>query len=128
MKPRNWLIDSAFDEHNDLFVSYSGPQDPNYVSLGFADIAGTAVSDFDLVNSDSPAVDAGTYMAGNTLDYFNRAHPDGSAPDIGAMEFGSTQTECLPRFPAPSVMSRPPFKPSHGASRPPVPRRASKYR
>jgi len=127
-RPRNWLIDSAFDERNDLFVSYSGPQDPNYVDLGFANIAGNTLSDFDLVNSDSPAVDAGAYIAENTLDYFNRERPNGNASDIGAMEFSSTQVECMPRFPAPSLMSRPPLKPSHGANRDAVPRRGPKYR
>jgi hypothetical protein len=55
--------------------------------------------DFDLVNADSPAVDAGADIAGNTLDYFNRARPEGSAPDIGAMEFGAAQTECIPPSP-----------------------------
>ena len=83
-----------------------GPEDPNYVDLGFADISGIAPEDFDLVNAGSPAVDAGSDIAGNTLDYFNRVRPEGSAPDIGAMEFGSGQSECLPRFPADSLRPR----------------------
>jgi hypothetical protein len=93
------LIDPAFVTNNNMLASYWGPQDPNYVDLGFANIAGTTASDFDLVNAVSPAVDAGADMAGNTLDYFNRARPNGSAPDIGALEFGSYQTKCIPRFP-----------------------------
>jgi hypothetical protein len=100
-------MDPAFDRHNDIVYTYSGPQDPNYVDLGFANIAGNAPLDFDLVNVDSPAVDAGADIAGNTLDYFNRVRPKGSAPDIGAMEFGSCQAECLPRFPALSQRTRP---------------------
>jgi hypothetical protein len=93
------LIDQAFDDNNDMFVSYASPLDPNYVDLGFANIAGNIPSDYDLVNADSPAVDAGADIAGNPLDYFNRLRLNGSAPDIGAMEFGSCQTECIPRFP-----------------------------
>jgi hypothetical protein len=49
------------------------------------------------------AVDAGADIAGNALDFFNRMRPNGSAPDIGALEFGSTQSECIPRFPAVST-------------------------
>jgi hypothetical protein len=55
------------------------------------------------VNPDSPAADAGADISGNTLDYFNRARPNGNAPDIGALEFGSIQTECMPRFPSGSL-------------------------
>jgi hypothetical protein len=98
-RPRNWLIDQAFDGNNDMFVSYSGPKDPNYVDLGFANIAGNAASDFELVKAGSPAVNAGADIANNALDYFNRVRPNGRAPDIGAMEFGSAQIECIPRFP-----------------------------
>lgn len=91
-------MDPAFDTQNNIVASYSSPQDPQYVDLGFANIAGTAASDFNLVKAGSPAVDAGTDIAGNTLDFFNRARPNGSAPDIGALEFGSYQTKCIPRF------------------------------
>jgi hypothetical protein len=100
-------MDPAFDRHNDIVYAYSGPDDPRYVDLGFANIAGNTPSDFDLVNPGSPAVDAGADLAGHTLDYFNRVRPKGSAPDIGAMEFGSCQAECLPRFPAVSQRTRP---------------------
>jgi hypothetical protein len=96
--PWGRLIDPAFVTNNNIVVSYSGPEDVNYVDLGFADITGTYASDFDLVNADSPAVDAGADIVGNILDYFNRKRPNGTAPDIGAMEFGSAQTECIPRF------------------------------
>ncbi len=116
---RNWLIDDAFDEHNEFFASYSGPEDPNYIDLGFANIEGNTPQDFDLVNPDSPAVDAGADIAGNTMDYFNRPRPMGSAADIGALEFGSGQAECIPRFPAISIQPR--FNPS----RPDVQRRRS---
>ena len=92
------MINNAFDEHNDIFASYSGSADSNYVDLGFANIEGIAPSDFDLVNAASPAVDKGAVIAENSLDYFNRTRPIGSAPDIGAMEFGSYQAECIPRF------------------------------
>jgi hypothetical protein len=91
-------MDPAFDTENNIVASYTGPQDPRYIDLGFANIAGTAASDFNLVKAGSPAVDAGASIAGNTLDYFNRARPNGGALDIGALEFGSYQTKCIPRF------------------------------
>ena len=93
------LIDPAFAADSNLVVSYSSTGDPNYVDLGFANIAGTAAQDFDLVDPGSPAVDAGADLAGNTLDFFNRMRPYGSTLDIGALEFGAAQTECIPRFP-----------------------------
>jgi hypothetical protein len=100
----NWLplIDQAFDRHSNIVAAYLDPEDPDYIDLGFANIEGNAPSDFDLVNVKSPAVDTGADMAGNALDYFNRVRPIGSAPDIGAMEFGSSQAECIPRFPTAS--------------------------
>ena len=107
------LIDPAFVTRNNLLVSYSGPEDPGYVDLGFANIAGKAAWDFNLVKADSPAVDAGADIADNMLDYFNRERPHGSAPDIGAMEFDSPQVECIPRFPASQRV---------GPIRPPAPR------
>jgi hypothetical protein len=113
-RPRNFLIDRDFDDKNDMFVSYSGPEDPNFVDLGFADIEGNDPSDFDLVNPNSPAVNAGAVIAGNTLDYFNRARPNGNAPDIGALEFGSAQTKCIPRFPAASIWT--PSRPARSTS------------
>ncbi len=97
------LIDPAFVTNNNLVVSYPSPGDANY-ELGFAKIAGTAAQDFDLVDPDSPAVDAGADIAGNTLDFFNRERPKGNAPDIGALEFDSDQIECIPRFPAVSTL------------------------
>jgi hypothetical protein len=53
--------------------------------------------------SGSRTVDAGAGIAGNTLDFFNRARPTGSAPEIGALEYGASQTECIQRFPADST-------------------------
>lgn len=100
------LIDPAFETSNNILASYSGPEDPEYVDIGFADIKGTQAQDFDLVDPDSPAVDAGADIPDNTLDYFNRLRPIGSALDIGALEFGSGQAECLPRFPAISIQPR----------------------
>ncbi|MDM7996693.1 MAG: right-handed parallel beta-helix repeat-containing protein [Acidobacteriota bacterium] len=116
------LIDDAFVTQNNIVLSYPDINSPNYVDLGFANISGIAPSDFDLVNSDSPAVDTGADINANALDYFNRARPAGSAPDIGAMEYGSTQLECLPRYPAPSIRTR------IGPTRPPVRRRGPSSR
>jgi hypothetical protein len=101
--PWGQLIDPAFVTNNNIVVSYSDPEDADYVDLGFANIAGTDALDFDLVTAQSPAVDAGFDIAGNTRDFFNRTRPIGSAPDIGALEFDSAQVECIPRFPAVSI-------------------------
>ena len=84
--PWGQLIDPAFVQNNNLVVSYSGTEDEDYVDLGFSNIAGTAAEDFDLMDPNSPAVDAGAGIAGNTLDFFNRARPNGSDTDIGALE------------------------------------------
>jgi hypothetical protein len=96
-------INPAFVQNNNLVFSYSRPEDP----VGFANIAGTAAQDFDLIDPYSPAVDAGAGVAGNTLDFFNRVRPNGSTPDIGALEFDSVQKECIPRFPAVSTPPSP---------------------
>jgi hypothetical protein len=106
------LINPAFVTRNNLVIQYTSHQDPSYIDLGFANIAGTTASDFTLVKANSMAVDAGAQIDDNTLDFFNRTRPRGSAPDIGALEFGSTQVECVPRFPAPTIWQR------RGASRP----------
>jgi len=101
--PWGQLIDPAFVTSNNIVAGYWGTGDPNYVDFGFADINGTDPSDFNLVDPNSPAVNAGAYIAGNTLDYFNRTRPAGDAPDIGALEYGSSQAECLPRFPVAAI-------------------------
>jgi hypothetical protein len=84
------LIDPAFAQTTNLVISTS-QQDP-----GFVDISGDTAPDFDLTSS-SPAINTGTLLPDNTLDYLTRPipDPDGSA-DIGAFEFGSTQGACLP--------------------------------
>jgi hypothetical protein len=120
--PWGRLIDPAFDARKNIVLNYSSPQDPRYMDLGFANIEGTTLRDFDLANANSPAVDAGAEITGNDMDYFNRARPVGNAPDIGAMEFGASQTECIPRFPALSQRSR------SETTRPVVHRRAPKRR
>jgi hypothetical protein len=120
--PWGRLIDPAFDARKNIVLNYSSPQDPRYMDLGFANIEGTTPRDFELADAYSPAVDSGAEIAGNEMDYFNRARPVGSAPDIGAMEYGASQTECIPRFPALSQRSRP------EATRPVVHRRTPKRR
>ncbi len=135
VKPWNWpasfgwpsdpaavLIDDAFVTKNNIVLSYPDSESPNYVDLGFADIEGNNPLDFSLANPSSPAVDAGSYIDGNTLDFFNRVRPIGGALDIGALEFGSTQMECLPRFQAPGLRARVELM------RPPVRRRSPRNR
>jgi hypothetical protein len=103
VKSYSQLINPAFVTNSNIVASYSGPQDPAYVDFHFANIAGKTAADFDLASADSPAVDAGVDIAGSMLDFFNRARPFGRTTDIGAMEFGSAQLECLPRFPITST-------------------------
>jgi hypothetical protein len=83
-------IDPAFEQTGNLVIRTS-EQDP-----GFVNIDGDTAAGFDLTAS-SPAVNAGTPVPDNTLDYSNRTIPDpGGQPDIGAFELGSTQDACLP--------------------------------
>lgn len=72
---------------------------------GCANLAGRETPDFERVKADSPAADADEDIADNTLDFFNRLRSIGHAADIGALESGSTQAECLPRFPHASMRS-----------------------
>ena len=76
---------------------YTDEADP-----GFVDINGDSIPDFDLISS-SPAIDSGTVIDGNTLDFLNRTITDPSGlADVGAFEFGSSQETCLPsRSPRP---------------------------
>ncbi len=55
---------------------------------GVKNIKGTAAADFDLVEG-SAAIDKGSAVSGMSLDYLNRAVPNG-ATDIGAFEYGAT--------------------------------------
>ena len=105
------LIDPAFDTRNNLLVSYANARDPNYMDVGFANLAGKTAADFAIVQASSPVVDAGVDVAGNALDFFNRTRPIGKAPDIGALEFGASQAQCLPRFPA-RATQRGPLRPA----------------
>jgi MYXO-CTERM domain-containing protein len=78
-------IDAAFDQTTNLIIN-TADQDP-----GFLNLSGTSATDFDLTAS-SPAIDVGTLIANNTLDYLNRAVPDPSGlTDIGAFEYGATE-------------------------------------
>jgi hypothetical protein len=120
--PVNWYqqqLNAPFVWKNNLVVNYTSHNDPGYIDLGFANIAGTNASDFNLVKPNSRAVDSGAEIADNTLDFFNRSRFRGAAPDIGALESSSVQVECIPRFPAPSIWQR------RGVSRPPAPGRGA---
>jgi len=58
-------IDPAFDQTTNLIINSPG-ENP-----GFVNILGTSAADFDLTDS-SPAINVGTLIASNTLDYLNR--------------------------------------------------------
>ncbi|MGD9212332.1 MAG: choice-of-anchor Q domain-containing protein, partial [Desulfobacteraceae bacterium] len=90
------LIHENFNVSNNILRVYNGSNDENYNDLGFADITGTTAADFDLVDPNSPAIDAGADISDNGLDYFNRARSEGEGPDIGALEHGASQAECIP--------------------------------
>ena len=74
------LIDPAFTQTTNLVVNTS-QQDP-----GFVNINGTSAADFDLLGT-SPAIDVGTAVSGNTLDFLDRPVPANGATDVGAFEF-----------------------------------------
>lgn len=84
------VIDERFQQVTNLVIS-TNEQDP-----GFVNVDGIAAADFNLTSS-SPAVNAGTVIPGNTLDFMNNTitDPSGQA-DIGAFEYGSGSAECLP--------------------------------
>jgi hypothetical protein len=84
------LIDENFNQTTNLVLETS-KQEPGLVNIG-----GSTPSDFDLIEG-SPAIDKGTAIEGNILDFMNRTIPDPSgATDIGAYEFDSVQETCLP--------------------------------
>ncbi len=61
-----------------------------------ANLYGDRFEDFELT-ANSPAVNTGTLIPNNTLDFMNRTVPDPSGrPDIGAFERGGTSSSCLP--------------------------------
>lgn len=77
-------IDPAFEQTTNLIIRTS-EQNP-----GFVNINGDTAEDFDLTAS-SPAINAGTLISNNTLDFLNRTVPDPSGlTDIGAFEYGAT--------------------------------------
>jgi hypothetical protein len=80
------VIDPAIAQATNLIINTSD-QDP-----GVVNVAGTAAEDFDLVEG-SPAIDQGTTVAGNTLDFLNRVVPAGGATDIGAFEYGAEESD-----------------------------------
>jgi len=75
---------------------------------------GQSAADF-RVQAGSPAINAGTALTNVPKDHFGGARPQGSAPDIGAHEFGSTPTSS----PAPSPVPSPCPSPSPSPSVPP---------
>lgn len=87
-------IDENFAEKTNLLL-YTEEHDP-----GFINIDGTHATDYDILSS-SPAVDSGTYLGVDSLDFVNRSISESNgAPDIGAFEYGAPQEECLhPRMP-----------------------------
>jgi hypothetical protein len=80
-------IHPNFNSINNIVRVYKSPADTSYNDVGFANISGINPVDFDLINPESPAVNKGSVIAGNVLDYSNRARPNGNGPDIGAFEY-----------------------------------------
>ena len=80
-------MDERFTQTTNLLIMTSD-QDP-----GFVDLSGTDADDYQLTAS-SPAVDSGTPVPGSSLDFVNNAIDD--SPDIGAYEYGSSASTCLP--------------------------------
>jgi len=83
-------MDTAFGQKTNLII-YTDNQDPKVVN-----VKGTSFEDF-FLTKDSPAVDAGSTVSGNTLDFVHNIVPNpGGITDIGAFEFNSKQEICLP--------------------------------
>lgn len=83
-------IDPNFEQTDNLVI-YTADENP-----GFINIDGNSETDFDLT-AESPAVNAGTVVAGNNLDFINRIVADPSGlPDVGAFEHGSSRLGCIP--------------------------------
>jgi hypothetical protein len=83
VNPFGTVIDANITQTTNLIVN-TASQSPGMVNVKGM----TSASDFDLTSS-SPAIDKGTTIAGLAQDYLNRAVPTGSAPDIGAFEYGA---------------------------------------
>jgi len=92
---------------NNLVLTCKTTSDTNCSGLGFANHLGRNPTDFDLVTANPKVVDVGAAIDGNNLDYFNRTRPTGSAPDIGAMEYGAKQAACLPARSTPGIETVP---------------------
>ncbi|MCK5013351.1 MAG: right-handed parallel beta-helix repeat-containing protein, partial [Candidatus Omnitrophica bacterium] len=74
-----------------------GPNDPPYAlpkltkTSGWNNlIGGELIPEDFMLQPDSPAIDKGTYIDGMTHDFFGTSIPQGSAPDIGAVEYTSS--------------------------------------
>jgi len=81
-------VDERINQSNNLITS----SDP-----GVVNIDGVSATDFELV-AGSAAIDGGATTP-YTRDFLNRIVPAGSAPDIGAMEYGAEPGEPLPEQP-----------------------------
>ena len=75
-------------------VDSQGPNDPPYAppkltkTSGWNNlIGGELIPEDFMLQPDSPAIDKGTYIDGMTHDFFGTPIPQGSAPDIGAIEY-----------------------------------------
>ncbi len=95
------LLGAGIDRDHNLFAS--PVVDPSFELLsgerwvddpGFVDLAGR---DYHLAEG-SPAIDAGVDL-GYTHDFEDMAVPAGTAPDLGAYEFGSTNADGTPYIP-----------------------------
>ncbi len=80
-------IHPNMDQKNNIVRIYGSRTASDYNDLGFANIAGTAAEDFDIIKITSPAVDKGVAVGTMALDFLDRSRPNGSAPDIGAFEY-----------------------------------------
>ncbi len=82
-----------FNAKNNIIRIYASTSDADYNDIGFANIAGTKAVDFDIIKSNSPAIDAGAVISGYKLDFLDRARPNGKGPDIGAFEYYSGKNQ-----------------------------------
>ena len=82
-------------------IDAQGPNDPPYAepklmkTIGWNNLVGGELIPEDFIlQPDSPAIDTGTYIENMTYDFFGTSIPQGSAPDIGAIEYTDVYDPC----------------------------------
>jgi MYXO-CTERM domain-containing protein len=90
------LLSKSFEQTTNLIIDGS-TTDPGFATQFVSGKPGANDPHAYELTEASPAVNAGTLIEGNTLDFYNRTVPVG-VTDIGAFELGATQVSPPPAF------------------------------